>query len=143
MPTRNLRSSALVMRLFGWLTLPVAGLLTVAYPAGFVWGHHEGTGFHPYVWMILSLYLGWCILLVRGAKDPLANRALFDWGILANVLHGLLMGFYALTLPHEMQHSLTDAPMLLIVAGILWLYYPSRQSDDASAKAVDAIHGVG
>lgn len=129
---KNLRQSALVMRLFGWLTFPVVGVLTLLYPEGFLWGYHEGTGYHPYVWMILTLYLAWCILMVRGAKDPLANRALFDWGILANLLHGLLMGYYMLSLEHEMQHSFTDVPMLLIVAGILWRYYPTRQSGEGS-----------
>jgi hypothetical protein len=33
--------------------------------------------------MILTLDLAWCILMVRGAEDALASRALFDWGILA------------------------------------------------------------
>jgi hypothetical protein len=38
MSEENLRQSALVMRLFGWLTFPVVVVLTLLYPAGFLWG---------------------------------------------------------------------------------------------------------
>ncbi len=33
--------------------------------------------------MLLAVYIAWAILLIRGAKDPLAAASLFDWGILA------------------------------------------------------------
>jgi hypothetical protein len=41
--------------------------------------------------MMGGLYLAWAILMIRGAKDPKAAASLFDWGILANLLYGLLM----------------------------------------------------
>ena len=37
------------------------------------------------------MFFAWGILMIRGAKDPKANAALFDYGILAFALHGLLM----------------------------------------------------
>ena len=69
-----------------------------AYAPGFMWGEAAAgisplgpphppsplAGAHPYLFMILSLYIGWAILLIRGAKDPMAAASLFDWGIFAN-----------------------------------------------------------
>src|SRR5580700_1900985 len=102
--TKSPRQSALVMTILGWamIALPLALPL---YPAGFLWGsnsaefpavvpHPESPlhGLHPYLFMIVVLYMACGILMVRGAKDPKANAALFDYGILANVMHALLMG---------------------------------------------------
>ena len=101
---KRLRNSALVMRIVGWGLIPALLLGFVFYPPGFAWGilpegisfgpahppsHYDGL--HPYVFMLVALYLAWAILLIRGARDPRANAALFDWGILANLLHGLVM----------------------------------------------------
>ena len=36
-------------------------------------------GVHPYVLMIVAIYYAWAILMIRGAKDPRANAALFDF----------------------------------------------------------------
>jgi hypothetical protein len=30
--------------------------------------------------MMLMMYVAWAILMIRGARDPKANAALFDWG---------------------------------------------------------------
>ena len=84
----------------GWgiIALP---LVLLVYPPGFLWGMNPPVfpficwqhppspydGLHPYVFMIVAIYYAWAILMIRGAKDPGANAALFDFGILANLLH--------------------------------------------------------
>jgi hypothetical protein len=89
---QHLRTSALVMKLVGWGIIFGAPVAILAYSPGFVWGElppgfpllgpaHPASpyaGAHPYLFMILSLYLAWAILLVRGAKDPKAAASLFD-----------------------------------------------------------------
>ncbi len=103
---QHLRTSALVMRVVGWGMIVGGPILLIAYPPGMVWGElpagfpllgpphpvspHDGM--HPYLFMIFSLYVAWAILLIRGAKDPRAAASLFDWGILANLLHAPLVG---------------------------------------------------
>jgi hypothetical protein len=100
----HFRKSALVMRLVGWSLIPGLLLAFVLYAPGFAWGilpegmplspaHPPSNydGLHPYVFMLVALYVAWAILLTRGARDPRANVALFDFGILANLLHGLVM----------------------------------------------------
>jgi hypothetical protein len=102
---KHLRASALVMKVVGWAIIVGGPLTVLGYAPGFVWGElSEGFplfgpphppshlhGAHPYLYMIYAMFLAWGILLVRGAKDPKAAASLFDWGILANLFHGLLM----------------------------------------------------
>jgi hypothetical protein len=84
--------------------------------------------------MIIVLYLAWGILMVRGAKDPRANAALFDYGILANVLHALLMIPQAFIYPNEHAHLWADIPLLLAVSAILWVYHPNRAPTQLSRE---------
>ena len=132
--------SALVMRLIGWgIVIGLTSLLFI-YPPGFLWGAHpQGfpfvgpphgqshlDGTHPYLFMLWTMYAAWGILLIRGAKDPLANAALFDFGILANFLHGLVMVPQSLQYPNEIAHLWADIPLCFAVCAILWIWHPSR-----------------
>ncbi len=82
--------------------------------------------------MIAALYLGWAILLIRGARDPKANAALFDWGILANLLHGLLMLGQAFFYPNEHAHLWADVPAVLALSAICWYWHPNRVAAQSS-----------
>ena len=81
----QLRKSALVMRLVGWILVPGLLLAFVLYSPGFAWGilpegmelgpPHPSSpydGLHPYVFMLVALYATWSILLVRGARAHVA-----------------------------------------------------------------------
>jgi len=148
-PDQHLRASALVMRVMGWGIILGGPILALAYAPGFFWGalppgfpligpahppsHYDGA--HPYIFMLFSLYLAWGILLVRGAKDPLAAVSLFDWGILANALHGLLMLFQAFTYPNEHAHLWADVPLLFAISAVMWRWHPGRfHSNGARAQ---------
>jgi hypothetical protein len=135
----HLRKSALVMRLVGWVLVPFLLLGFILYAPGFSWGtlpeglsigpahppsHYDGL--HPYVFMLVALYVAWAILLIRGARDPLANAALFDWGILANLLHGLVMIPQAFFYPNEHAHLWTDIPVTFVLCTVMWIWHPNR-----------------
>lgn len=136
---QHLRASALLMRLTGWgiiLGLPIAVL---GYAPGFMWGSHPAelpvmvphpesplNGLHPYLFMILSLYIGWAILLICGARNPTAAASLFDWGIVANGLHAVLMVFQAFIYPNEHAHLWADIPLQLSISAALWYWHPTR-----------------
>ncbi len=139
---KGLQQSARVMKIMGWgliLSLAVAASI---YPPGFLWGSHPVNfprigpahpespfeALHPYVFMIGVLYLAWAILLIRGARDPKANAALFDYGILANLLHGLIMIPQAFFYPNEHAHLWADVPILFAVCVVLWLFHPNRMA---------------
>lgn len=143
---RHLQQSALVMKLVGWsLALGLIGLLFI-YPPGFLWGAHPEDfphlgpahppspydGLHPYLFMLGALYLAYGILLVRGARDPRANAALFDFGILSSVFHGLVMIPQAFYYPNELAHLWADIPALAVIAVVLWIWHPSRISRGAA-----------
>jgi hypothetical protein len=137
---KGLQRSALVMKLMGWGLIAGLAIAPFVYAPGFIWGSHPANfptvgpahpespyhGLHPYVFMIGVLYLAWGILMIRGAKDPKANAALFDYGILANVLHAVLMIPQAFIYPNERAHLWADVPLLLAVSAILWIYHPNR-----------------
>jgi hypothetical protein len=128
----HLRKSALVMRILGWLL--VVGLVPMVfiYPPGFMWGAApEGLpligpahppspydGLHPYLYML--------ILLIRGAKDPHRNVALFEFGILSSVLHGLVMVPQSFLYPNEHAHMWSDVPFIFLMAAVLWIWHPNR-----------------
>ena len=135
----HLEKSALVMRIVGWVLIPGLILGFVGYAPGFVWGvlpegmaigpahpHSPYDGLHPYVYMLVALYLAWAILLVRGARDPQANTALFDWGILANLLHGLVMIPQAFLYPNEHAHLWADVPLTFVLVALMWIWHPNR-----------------
>jgi len=137
---RNLRNAALVMRVVGWgLSVGLIGLLFL-YPPGFLWGvepesfPHIGPGhppspydgLHPYLFMLGALYVAYGILMIRGARDPKANAALFDFGILSSVLHGLVMIPQAFYYPNEHAHLWADIPALGVITLVLWIWHPNR-----------------
>ena len=135
----HLRKSSLVMRVVGWILIPGLPLAVVLYSPGFAWGilpegmelgpahpPSQYDGLHPYLYMLFALYLAWAILLIRGSKDPKANKALFDWGILANLLHGLVMIPQAFVYPNEHAHLWTDIPVTFILVTVMWIWHPDR-----------------
>ncbi len=135
----HLLKSALVMRIVGWSLIPGLILAFVLYAPGFTWGIlPEGMplgpahapspydGLHPYLFMLIALYVAWAILLIRGARDPRANAALFDWGILANLLHGLVMIPQALLYPNEHAHLWADIPVTFVLCAVMWIWHPNR-----------------
>jgi hypothetical protein len=142
---RRLRQSARVMRLVGWVVSVGIVLLIIAYPPGFLWGAHPSAlphvgpahppspydGLHPYLFMLGALYGAYGFLMIRGARDPRANAALFDFGILSSVLHGLVMVPQSFFYPNEHAHLWADVPLLFVVAAVLWIWHPKRIAPDA------------
>jgi hypothetical protein len=132
------------MKILGWAMVCLSIGVPI-YPPGFMWGSHPAGfptvvphpdspyhGLHPYLFMIVALYMGWGILLIRGAKDPKANAALFDFGILANLLHGLVMLVAAFIYPNEIAHLWADVPLALGVSAICWIYHPNRVTPEVA-----------
>ncbi len=137
----HLRQSASLMRILGWLLVVGLLLLLFVYPPGFMWGAQpEGfpnigpahppspyDGLHPYLYMLLAMYVAYGVLLIRGARDPRRNVALFDFGILSSVLHALVMIPQSLYYPNEHAHLWSDVPVLVAMAVVLWVWYPERK----------------
>lgn len=132
------RNTARAMRIMGWVIL-IGPLFALAYPPGILWGVAPGLpslgpahpdshlqGLHPYLFMLFAVYAAWAILMIRGASDPKANAALFDWGILANLLHAGLMVPMAFFYPNEHAHLWTDVPILLALCTACWVFHPNR-----------------
>ena len=135
-----LRKSTRLMRTLGWLL--VIGLVPMVfiYSPGFMWGSApEGfpyigpahppspyDGLHPYLYMLGALYVAYGILLIRGAKHPHRNVALFDFGILSSVLHGLVMVPQSFFYPNEHAHLWSDVPFIFLMAVVLWIWHPDR-----------------
>lgn len=142
----HLKQSALLMRILGWAFLAAMIPAVLIFPNGFLWGGVPITfpgfcfthgpshldGLHPYLFMLAIVYVAWCILLIRGARDPKANVALFDFGILANLLHGLAMIPMAFIYPNETDHLFMDIPLLFVICAVLWYWHPNRVTGSAA-----------
>ena len=136
----DLKQSGTAMQIMGWALIIGLPVMTLLYPPGMVWGSlpdgfpHLGpahpdspyNALHPYLFMVGVMFIAWAILLIRGAKDPLAAASLFDFGILANVLHGILMIAQAFIYPNEHAHLWTDVPGLFVLVGVCWYWHPRR-----------------
>lgn len=129
------------MKIMGWGFIIGAPVLALLYAPGFFWGElpsgfpllgppHAPShlhGAHPYLFMMYSLYVAWAILLIRGSKNPKAAASLFDWGVLANGLHGSLMIVQAFVYPNETAHLWADVPMLFAISAVMWYWHPNRR----------------
>ena len=138
---RRLRQSGNLMRVLGWLLVVGLIVMVFVYPPGFLWGDHPEEfpnigpthppspydGLHPYLYMLGALYVAFGILLIRGAKDPCRNVALFDFGILSSVLHALVMVPQSFYYPNEHAHMWADVPVLFVMAVVMWVWYPERK----------------
>jgi hypothetical protein len=142
---RHLQQSAILMRILGWaLAIGLIGLLFI-YPPGFLWGAHpEGfpnigpahppspyQALHPYLYMLVAMYFALGILLIRGAKDPRRNVALFDYGILSSVTHAVVMVFQSFYYPNEHAHMWADVPLLFAIAIAMWIWHPDRKGQSS------------
>ena len=137
---KHLQKSAWLMRILGWVLVVGLVLMAFIYPPGFLWGAQpEGfpnigpahppspyQGLHPYFYMLVAMFVAYGILLIRGAKDPRRNVALFDFGILSSVLHGLVMVPQSFFYPNEHAHMWSDVPFIFLMAVVLWMWHPNR-----------------
>ncbi|NOR20311.1 MAG: hypothetical protein GQ538_09525 [Xanthomonadales bacterium] len=120
MMKRNLQTTAFLMRVLGGALVPALLALIVLYPHGFACGIEEGSEWHPYLFMMIALYVAWCYLLFREAKNPADAGLLFDCGIISSILHALVMIVQTMMMwEHEMPHMWGDIPVLFAIAFIL------------------------
>lgn len=138
---RHLKNASLVMTVAGWMcmALPVAALL---YPPGVLWGsvasdvsfpsigpdhaHSPYHGLHPYFFMLAAMYVSYGFLMVKGARNPMRNVALFDYGIAANLLHGGIMVPMAFYYPNEHAHMWADIPAAFALVVALMIWHPRK-----------------
>jgi len=48
------------------------------------------------------------------------------WGILANLLHGLVMIPQAFLYPNEHAHLWTDIPVCFVLVAVMWIWHHNR-----------------
>jgi hypothetical protein len=141
-PEQHLKKSSLVMQIVGWLCFAGLPLFAILYPPGVLWGSipdgfcfpdlgpaHPPSpyhGLHPYFYMVAAMYVSYGFLMIRGARKPLRNAALFDYGIAANVLHGGIMIPMAFIYPGEHAHMWFDIPFAFMVAALCYIWHPEQ-----------------
>ena len=58
-------------------------------------------------------------------KSALVMR-IVGWGILANLLHGLVMIPQAFLYPNEHAHLWTDIPVCFVLVAVMWIWHHNR-----------------
>lgn len=99
--------------------------LTVLWPSGWAWHH---TGQSLYLQMILGIYATLGVFLILASRDPLAHRSLIWFTVCSSVAHAGIMAAQSVAFPEHRGHLYGDVPALLIVAALLTVLVPRRQT---------------
>ena len=94
--------------------------LTLAWPAGWAWGH----GHSHYLLMIIGLYATLGVFLLIASRNPYANKSLIWFTVWSSVVHGAIMGVQAFSDASERSHFIADVPALFLVAIVLAVLMP-------------------
>ncbi len=94
------------------------------WPAGFRW---VNPGINTaYEHMIVAIYLGLAICLIKGSRDPLKHSIIVDFTIISSFLHGTVMLIDAFAVEHEMTHLVGDVPMMFVLVAVAYYFHPER-----------------
>ena len=93
------------------------------WPSGWVWHGGEGT---YYLQMICGLYAVLGFYLIRASKNPSEHNSLISFAIWSSIVHALIMLAQAVSDDMEHGHLAGDIPALLLVAVVLWFFFPKR-----------------
>ncbi|MFC4295771.1 DUF6632 domain-containing protein [Novosphingobium tardum] len=92
--------------------------LAIVWPSGWAW--HEGPpAADNYFLMIVGIYLTLGVMLILGARDPLANASLIRFTVASSVVHAAIMAVESYGNPMHGGHLTGDVPALLLVALVL------------------------
>jgi hypothetical protein len=106
-------------------------LLTLVWPSGWTWH----TGPSMYLQMILGVYATLGVFLIIASRNPLENLSLIWFTVWSSIVHGAIMMAQALVYPEHRGHLLGDVPALFIVAIVLAVLTPRRESVKGSRLA--------
>ena len=104
--------------------------LGLVWPSGWVW--HGGEGRY-YLQMICGVYAVLGAFLIAAARNPSEHRSLISFTIWSSVVHAGIMAAQSMYDGHETGHLIGDVPALLLVAAVLWLLLPVKQSGPVTA----------
>lgn len=139
MKIRSLDACQLLMRVVGWGMFLFFPLTAFLFPAGFLWRTHPESvydPFSPYAAMLGAMYIALAIVLIRSSAEPEKHTAIFDYVIISSIIHGIVMLFQSIFIPHELVHLLGDVPLLFVMAWAFWFWHPKNflVSDNSTLK---------
>jgi Ni,Fe-hydrogenase I cytochrome b subunit len=76
--------------------------------------------------MVAAMYVSYGFLMVKGARNPLRNVALFDYGIVSSIVHGGIMIPMAFYYPNEHAHLWADIPFAFALVVMLLKWHPKK-----------------
>jgi uncharacterized protein DUF6632 len=124
MTTRSDGPLRTVLTIIGLIFVFGAYPLTVVWPSGWIWHPHQPTYLH----MILAVYAVLGIFLLLAARNPRQHLSLIWFTVWSSVAHAAVMAVHAFTDPGELGHLTGDVPALFLVAILLALVTPRRDT---------------
>ena len=105
----------------------IAGIypFTIVWPSGWAW-HTEGVS--VYLQMIMGVYATLGIFLILAARNPMQNLSLIWFTVWSSIVHGGIMAIQAIYYPEHIAHLLGDVPALFVVALVLAILTPRRNT---------------
>src|SRR5262249_7167919 len=106
--------------------------LTILWPSGWSW-HADGRS--EYLGMILGIYATLGVFLIIASRNPLEHRSLIWFTVWSSIVHGGIMAVQSFTSPHQMGHLWGDVLALFLVAAVLAILTPQRETAAAPQPA--------
>ena len=120
----SMKTPSLFMLILGIVLIVSIPFAYDIWPAGFRWVH---PGINtPYEHMIVAIYLGLGICLIKASRNPLKHSIIIDFTIVSSILHGAVMFYDAFAVEDGMTHLVADVPMMFILAAAAFYYHPER-----------------
>ena len=100
----------------------IAGIysLIIIWPSGWAWP----TSHMDHLQMLLGVYATLGVFLLVASRNPLAHLSLIWFTVWSTAVHGAIMAVQAVANPENIAHLWGDAPVLLVVAGVLAFLTP-------------------
>jgi hypothetical protein len=98
--------------------------LGIVWPSGWAWGH----GHSHYLMMIIGVYATLGVFLLLASRDPDASRSIIWFTVWSSVGYAAIMGLQSFGDAAERGHLVGDVPALLLVALVLGVLAPRKNS---------------
>jgi hypothetical protein len=107
----------------------IFGIYTLGalWPSGWAWGQ----GHSHYLMMIIGVYATVGAFLLVASRNPYAYKSIIWFTVWSSVVHGVIMGFQAISDPGERGHLIGDVPALFLVAIVLAVLMPRTDRPEA------------
>ncbi len=122
-PDNRLRALRIALVAFGLVFTLGIYPLSIAWPSGWSWLPAQPSLFQ----MILGIYATLGVFLLLAVREPAQHISLLWFTVWSSVVHAAIMAVHAV-MDRQMGHLFGDVAALVLVAAVIGLLMPRRQT---------------